>query len=117
LCGIGAAVFPYFLLTALAVRVYFPALVRNGIVEGPRWHDLKRLRKLNMLHLALSAAVPMLGILLVAFSETEADHRWALKVVSGVGLAGFGLMFVLFRYIEDNLDALEKIAVETPRGL
>ena len=54
LCGIAAAVFPYFLLTALAVRVYFPAIVRNGVVPGPRWHDLKNLRKLNLLHLALS---------------------------------------------------------------
>lgn len=116
LCGIAAAVSPYFLLTALAVRIYFPALVRNGIVAGPRWHDLKKLRKLNLLHLALSAAVPMLGMLLVTLSDTAADHRWALKVVSGVGLVGFAVMFGLFRYVDENLDALEKIAVETPRG-
>jgi hypothetical protein len=117
LCGIAAAVYPYFLLTALAVRVYFPALVRNGIVDGPRWRDLKRLKKLNMLHLLLSALVPMLGILLHTFSDTEADHRWALQIASAVGFAGCFLMFMLFRYIEENIDALEKIAVETPRGL
>ena len=40
LCGIAAAVFPYFLLTALAVRIYFPAVVRHGLVPGPRWRDL-----------------------------------------------------------------------------
>jgi hypothetical protein len=116
LCGIAAAVFPYFLLTALAVRVYFPAIVRNGVVAGPRWHDLKKLRKLNLIHLALSALVPMLGILLVAASSAI-DQRWALMVVSGVGIVGFGAMFLLERYIEDNLEALEKIAVDTPRGM
>lgn len=117
LCGIAAAVFPYFILTALAVRVYFPAIIRNGLVSGPRWHDLKKLRRLNHLHLALSALVPMLGILLVTASETGADQRWALIVVSGVGIVGFAAMFLLERYIESNLEALEKIAVETPRGL
>lgn len=117
LCGIAAAVFPYFLLTALAVRVYFPALVRNDIVDGPRWRDLKRLRKLNLLHLVLSAVVPMLGILLVTFSETEAERLWALKVVSAVGVGSFVAMFALERYVETNIDALEKIAVQVPRGL
>jgi eukaryotic-like serine/threonine-protein kinase len=115
LCGIAAAVFPYFLLTALGVRVYFPAIVRNGVVPGPRWHDLKKLRKLNLIHLALSALVPMLGILLVSAAGT--DQRWALMVVSGVGIVGFAAMFALERYIEGNLDALEKIALDTPRGM
>ena len=44
----------------------------------------------------------MLGMLLVTLSDTAADHRWALKVVSGVGLVGFGVMFALFRYIEND---------------
>jgi eukaryotic-like serine/threonine-protein kinase len=117
LCGIGAAVFPYFLLTALATRVYFPAIVRNGVVPGPRWHDLKSLRELNLIHLVLFVLVVMLGILLVTASETGAEQRWAQILVSAVGFVGFGAMFALFRYIERNLDALEKIAVETPRGL
>ncbi|TWU22642.1 serine/threonine-protein kinase [Bythopirellula polymerisocia] len=115
LCGIAAAVFPYFILTALAVRVYFPAVVRNGLVPGPRWHDLQKLRKLNLVHLALSALVPMLGILLVTLSSTT--QQWALVVVCIVGIVGFAAMFLLERYINSNLDALEKIAIETPRGI
>lgn len=117
LCGFAAAVFPYFLLTALAVRVYFPALVRNGIVEGPRWHDLRRLRRLNIIHLVLFVVVVLLGILLVTMSETGSELQWALKLVATAGLFGFGAVFALERYIDRNLDALEKIAVETPRGL
>lgn len=116
LCGIAAAVYPYFLLTTLAVRVYFPAIVRNGVVPGPRWHDLTKLRTLNRIHLALSAIVPMLGMLLVAASSAI-EQKWALIVVSGVGIVGFAAMFWLERYIESNLEALEKIAVDTPRGM
>ena len=117
LCGFAAAVFPYLLLTALAVRVYFPALVRNGIVEGPRWHDLQRLRRLNLIHLVLFVVVVLLGILLVTMSETGTELQWALKLVATAGLFGFGAVFALERYIDKNIDALEKIAVETPRGL
>ena len=115
LCGIAAAVYPYFLLTALAVRVYFPAIVRNGVVTGPRWHDLKKLRSLNIVHLALSAIVPMIGSLLASIAGTK--QQWALIVVSSVGVVGFVLMLFLDRYIERNIDALEKIAVDTPRGM
>ncbi|QEG37278.1 serine/threonine-protein kinase [Bythopirellula goksoeyrii] len=117
LCGISAAVFPYFILTALAVRVYFPAIVRNGLVAGPRWRDLQKLKKLNLIHLALSALVPMLGILLVTASGGDDSRRWALMVVSGVGIIGFAAMFILERYIDSNIAALEKIAIETPRGV
>lgn len=117
ICGIAAAVFPYFLLTALAVRVYFPAIIRNGVVPGPRWHDLKKLRKLNLLHLALSVVAPMLGILLATLSETGAEQRWALIGASCVGLFGFVAVLLLERYVEQNIEALEKVAVETPRGL
>ena len=114
LCGIAAAVFPYFLLTALALRIYFPAIIRNGMVRGPRWHDLKNLKRLNLLHLALSAVVPMLGVLLVSAAGT--NERATLMIVSGVGILGFAGMFALERYIDRNLDALEKVALETPRG-
>jgi hypothetical protein len=68
------------------------------------------------LHLALSALVPMLGMLLVSMSSAV-EQQWALKVVSGVGIVGFAAMFFLERYIEGNLEALEKIAVDTPRGM
>lgn len=109
LCGIAAAVFPYYLLTALAVRVYFPGIIRNGLVPGPRWQDLEQILRLNRLHLALTAIVPMLGVLLVAAAGT--DNRATLMIVSGVGILGFAGIYVLERYIDRNLDALEKVAL------
>ena len=116
LCGIAAVAYPYFLLTALATGFYLPALVRNKIIAGPRWRDLERVRMLNRVYLALSALVPMLGVLLVvAFGGEQNDEKWPVLVVSGVGLIGFAAMFLLDRYIDHNVSALEKIAVEAPR--
>jgi hypothetical protein len=57
----------------------------------------------------------MIGILLALAAGTE--QQWALIVVSSVGVVGFILMLFLERYIERNIDALEKIAVDTPRGM
>ena len=107
--------YPYFLLTTLAVRCFFPALVRDGVVAGPRWSDLQRLRGLNRVHLALSAAVPMLGVLLAVAAGSE--QKWALMVASGGGLAGFAAMFGLERFIDRYLDALENIATDAPRNV
>ncbi len=108
LCGFAAMAYPYFLLTTLAVRWFFPALVRNGMLHGPRGKDLERLRQWNRVHLALSALVPMLGVLLVTASGIQ--QQWALLVVSGGGLVGFAAMFALERLIDHDLTALEKIA-------
>ena len=116
LCGIAAVAYPYFLLTALATGFYLPALVRNKIIVGPCWQDLQRVSRLNRIYLLLSALVPMLGVLLVvAFGGDQSDQKWPVIVVSGVGLIGFVVMFKLDGYIDQNVSALEKIAVETPR--
>ena len=116
LCGIVAMAYPYFFLTALTVRCYFPALVRNEIVTGPRWRDLQRVRLLNIVFLVLTVLVPMLGILLGVAVGIEETQKWALMVASGGGMVGFAVMFLLKGYIDKNLDALEKIAVDAPRS-
>ena len=115
LCGIVAMAYPYFFLTALAVRCYVPALVRNGIVTGPKWRDLQRVRLLNNVFLVLTSLVPMIGILLAVAVDAAEKQKWAVIVALGSAILGFLIMFVLKRFIDDNLDALEKIAVGAPR--
>lgn len=115
LCGFAAVAYPYFLLTTLATRFFVPALVRNQRFNGPRWRDLQTLRKLNKLHLILTALVPMLGMLLITAASDQ--QKWALLVASGLGSAGFVLMFALERYIDRTLDGLSRIAVDAPRRM
>jgi serine/threonine protein kinase len=112
LCGFAAVAYPYFLITTLATRFFVPALVRNQITPGPRWADLQLLRKLNKVHLVLTALVPMLGMMLISGVGTQ--QRWALLIASGCGIVGFVAMFVLERYLDRTLDALGRIAVDAP---
>ena len=112
LCGFAAMAYPYFLLTTLAVRWFFPAMARNNMVLGPCWNDLQRLRKWNRAHLALAGLVPMLAAILVTVSGSDADVKGPLLVVSGGGLIGFAALFVLERLIDGDITALERIAVD-----
>ena len=112
LCGFAAMAYPYFSLTALAVRCFFPAMVRNNMVLGPCWNDLQRLRMWNRVHLALAGLVPMLAVILVTSSGSE--NTGTLLVVSGGGVVGFVALFALERLIDGDLTALERIAVDAP---
>jgi hypothetical protein len=111
LCGFAAMAYPYFLLTALAVRWFFPAMMRNNMVLGPRWKDLQRLRFWNRVHLALAGLVPMLAVMLVTSSSGSENHA-TLLLVSGGGVMGFAALFALERLIDGDIAALERIAVD-----
>ena len=118
LCGIAAVSYPYFMLTAMATGVYVPALVRNHVIQGPRWSDLQSVRNLKHVYLVFSALVPFLGIMLVvSFGGGPDNDKWPIFVLSGVGALGFGGMFILDRYIDRSITALERIAVDTPRSM
>jgi eukaryotic-like serine/threonine-protein kinase len=120
LCGIVATTYPYMLITALAVRYFIPALVRRGVIPGPRRVDLQQTARRNKLYLMTSILVPMLGIwLVVGFVNSEEIREqkdWALLAVSGGGAAGFLIMIALERLIGLDLAALGHIAVDEPRG-
>lgn len=124
LCGIVATTYPYMLITALAVRYFVPALVRNGVIPGPRRVDLLQTARRNKFFLMTSILVPMLGIwLVVAFVKSDGSDDgmrvqkdWALLAVSGGGAAGFLIMIALERLIGLDLAALGHIAVDEPRG-
>jgi len=116
LCGFAAMAYPYFLLTVLAVRWFFPAMVRNNMVLGPRWNDMQRLRKWNRVHLALAGLVPMLAVLLVTLSGSADDVKGPLLVVSGGGIIGFIALFALERMIDGDIRALERIAIDDPQA-
>lgn len=115
LCGFAAVAYPYFVLTLLATRFFVPAMVRNNLYPGPRWHDLQKLRKLNTRYLVLTVMVPILGIVLALSFDT--GPKWALILVTCVGGIGFLAMQWLERYIDQTIVGLERIAIDAPRRM
>lgn len=108
LCGLIASVYPYFIITLLAVHWYLPALIRARVLTGPSRADLQTVRSLNRLYLALTALVPMLSILLAVMFRSE--ESWVPIDVSLVGLLGLAIMLTLERVIDRDLSALDYLA-------
>ncbi|HMP05200.1 MAG TPA: serine/threonine-protein kinase [Lacipirellulaceae bacterium] len=120
LCGCAATAYPYFLITAMSVHYYVPALVRNGAIPGPRRADLDRVAWLNSIHFLAAAAVPLLGGLLltlpmVLIEGEQPRQAWPLLVVLGGGLVGLGGVMALRRLIDVDMAALDHIAVDEAR--
>jgi hypothetical protein len=105
----------------MGTHYFLPGLIRSAIIPGPRRRDLERVAALNNIHLGAAAAVPMLGVLLIAMvlvlaENQQTQQKWPLIAVSAGGLAWLGVVMWLRRTIELDVAALSQIAVEEPRG-
>ncbi len=93
ICGLIAAAYPYFLVTFLAVRILYPALLHGGL---PCADDAPLLRKVDRelsRYLTVATAIPLLALALLA--SKGLSNPITVGILSGAGLAGIALAFVL----------------------
>jgi hypothetical protein len=107
LCGLFAAAYPFFLVTFLAVRVLYPALLLAGPPDAEDGPALGRLEGTLGRFLVVAGAVPLGSIAVLAVFQPPAP--WALGLFSGAGLAGFALAYALERRIRADLASLAHI--------
>ncbi len=108
LCGLIAAVYPFFGVTFLAIRVFLPTLLRRHSPDAAELAGMERLKRRTGLYLLLAAVAPMLTV--AAWAVTGSENRTALGVLACVGLVGFGAAFALSRAILGDLEALTPTA-------
>lgn len=121
LSGMIASAYPYFLLTAIAIRVILPRWLEVGsdakqqLIE-PR--DLDRVNTTMEWFLYVAGGVPAVGIfaLLFLLGETDDHHEWALKVLSLMGAFGFALVFRLYRTLQLDLEAFREVLRATDQA-
>ncbi len=106
LCGLIAAVYPFFAVTFLAVRVFLPALIRRRPPDAEELAAMERLKRRTGLYLLIAALAPMLTV--AAWAALGSENRTSLGILSAVGLVGFGATFVLSREIVGDLEAIER---------
>jgi serine/threonine protein kinase len=111
LCGLIAAVYPFFGVTFLAVRVLYPALVRIP-AGADELAALERLGRRTWLYLLLAASVPMLAVAALVFMGSQ--NRLALGVLSATSVVGFGLVFLAARALQADLAALAAAVCPPP---
>ena len=93
ICGLIAAAYPYFLVSFLAVRVLYPALLDRGLPGAADAPALAGVDRELGRYRAVATAIPLLAVALLA--TRGLSNPAAVAVLSVAGLAGILLAFVL----------------------
>ncbi|MFD4365887.1 serine/threonine-protein kinase [Rhodococcus sp. NPDC058521] len=112
-CGAVALAYPYFILTFFAVRCLFPILLSHGELRSEDGRRIRSLARTSTRYLALAAAVPLIGIAGLSFGGDATTS--GVRVLCVVGIVAFIVIYQLFRRIEADLRALERVVrLEVP---
>jgi serine/threonine protein kinase len=110
LCGMVVAAYPFFIITTMSVRAFFPTLLRRDSLQSEDLRQLQLLGKSLDGFLYVSGGVPAAGILLLMSAGHIQDSRMALIVLSMLGAVGFGFTLSIFRSLRADIDALQESA-------
>jgi hypothetical protein len=108
ICGLIAAAYPYFAVTLLAVRVFYPALLSLTPGDPQDEMQLHKLSQHSGIYLPVAGGVPMIALVLL-YSVGGADDKAARPVFLILAVAGIGglvLAYMLFRMIQSDIAAL-----------
>ncbi len=108
LCGLIAAIYPFFGLTFISIRSLYGAFVQPGAMNKEDGALLEWLNRMTWVYLALAAALPMLGVVLLVSLGPE-QSRWTLGILCTGGLFGFALAVWLARAIQNDLATLAHV--------
>lgn len=109
ICGLVSAVYPFFAVTWVGVKVYYPALLdlsdpslkQDGVV-------LRSVRQWCEAGVMLAAAVPLVAVTILVLIDSP--EKLAVVTAAGGGLAGFVGAFLMFRELRDDLTTLSSVA-------
>lgn len=111
-CGLLAAVYPFFLTALMSLRVFYPKQLKSGKDFGRLHGDtflLKKLSQRSSFFLVVAGGVPLvtLGLLLVVHSSVD---RMALILLTAAGL--IGLLFANWarQIIDGDIEAILRFA-------
>ena len=105
LCGGIAATYPFFFITWIAVRAFYPKLLSGKAIPLSDVDSLRSIHRMTWGYLALAAALPLVGVMLFVLL-TEGQERWVPGLLSVTGLMGFGVLFAVARSLQNSLALL-----------
>ncbi|MFI6776011.1 serine/threonine-protein kinase [Nocardia sp. NPDC050412] len=110
-CGAIAVTYPFFLVTFYGIRCLYPMFLRYGEVGDADVLRLRRVRRRCGQYLTVAASIPLLavaGATLLPPSEL-AQIIVQVRVLSIGSIIAFVISYLLFRAMERDLDALERV--------
>ena len=107
LCAAIAAAYPFFFVSFISIRVFYPSLLNGRSPPSGDHRQLKRIAQHASSYLLLAGAVPLVGVALLAFSQS--NNLLAQTVFSLGGLFGFLLAFRMHRLLQLDIAALVQL--------
>jgi serine/threonine protein kinase len=104
LCGLIAAAYPFFGVTVVALRSFYPRLLHWNSISPADVHSLQRLSRQCWLYLGLAASVPMIAVVILVLSGS--NSRFELVALAAGGVLGFGIALTAFRIVQTDLATL-----------
>ena len=104
ICGLIAAAYPFFGVTFVVVRCFYPSLIEWESMSNEDRTELTQLMRQTWVYLVLAACVPLVSIIILAVAEP--DRHMALIVLAGGGLVGYAIAVTAFRFIQVDLATL-----------
>ncbi|MFC7451351.1 serine/threonine-protein kinase [Rhodococcus daqingensis] len=115
-CGAIAVSYPFFLVAFYLVRCIYPMMLPQGITSSDDARKLRGLSRRSVRYLALAASVPLVGVAGVTFLSPDeiTSVIVAVRVLCVGAIAAFILVYWLFRMLEKDLRALERVVSHEP---
>lgn len=106
ICGLIAAAYPFFCVSALAVRQFYPKLIRLESLSRDDRRDLDWVARRAWVYLAIAVSVPMLAVAILLLMESRSQIL--MGILAGGSVFGFLGTFVLFRQLQEDVGTLEQ---------
>ncbi|HEY5854691.1 MAG TPA: serine/threonine-protein kinase [Aldersonia sp.] len=115
-CGAIAVSYPFFLIAFYMVRSIYPMFLQHGEPSADDAHNMRGLDRRSNFYLAVAASVPLLGVAGVTFISPDEIPQviFAVRVLCVGGILAFLLAYRLFRLLEEDLRALERVVRAGP---
>lgn len=107
LCGLIAAAYPFFGVSYVALRAFYPPLVHWDSLAADDVATLNRLSRQCWLYLGLAASVPMIAVMILVLSGS--NSRFELLALAAGGILGFGIALTAFRLVQADLATLMQL--------
>ncbi|MGW5074572.1 serine/threonine-protein kinase [Rhodococcus sp. NPDC004095] len=117
-CGAIAVAYPFFFVTFYAVRYLYPVLLPYGISSSDDDRNLRGLDRRSTRYLAVAASVPLVAVAGVTFLSPQQipEIIGAVRVLSVGAIFAFVGAYWLFRQLETDLHALERVVSHAHRS-
>ncbi|MFO1095432.1 MAG: serine/threonine-protein kinase [Planctomycetaceae bacterium] len=120
ICGLIAAVYPFFLVTYSAVHGLYPVFVQCGVCDQRDGAELHRLSNRLKLYFSGALLVPLLavfGIFISSLGRVQTSvEKMSMFIVCIGGFIAAGVTYSYFRRLETHLAALERVVSKRVDG-